>query len=109
MILRSLILCAALSLAACSTQERIDTTAFEPQADANTFRYRAYADASVRLDVPWAEEYRMDMLKEWLELNHKCPDGFTITSRKPVKKSEGIFADIYDIYYEGRCKPSQAT
>jgi hypothetical protein len=100
--LRALVVLVSLNaLGACESLDRRTNTDFVPAGQ--TFKYKGFADAIFRLDTEEGEKYRMRLLEEWLKLNNGCPKGFTIISRTPVRRSQGILSDIFDVYYEGRC------
>jgi hypothetical protein len=68
------------------------------------FEFRAIADAAYPEASPNGEAWRMRWLEQRLQQSSTCPNGYTITARKPVKLSTGALGSIYDIYYEGRCR-----
>jgi hypothetical protein len=96
-------LAATLALAGCGSVGGSTETEFMPQRD-GTFRFRAAADANNRLDSPEGEAARLRMLEDWLQLNRRCPRGYTIVDRRAELRGQGMFADIYDVNYVGRCK-----
>jgi hypothetical protein len=49
-----------------------------------------------------ADEFRMAMLQEWLDLNGLCGNGFQITSKRYISRGDG--PDAKNIYYVGKCK-----
>ena len=51
-----------------------------------------------------AEAERRIWLEQYLRDNRLCTNGYEVAQRKPVLKSKGLLGDIYDVYYEGRCK-----
>ncbi|WP_395016126.1 hypothetical protein [Dongia sp.] len=67
------------------------------------FEFRAIADAAYPEDSANGESWRMRWLEQRLQQTATCPNGYEITSRKPVLLSTGALGSIYDVYYEGRC------
>jgi hypothetical protein len=67
------------------------------------FEFRAIADAAYPEASANGEAWRMKWLKQRLTETGTCPNGYAITSRKPVLFSTGSLGSIYDVYYEGRC------
>lgn len=93
---------AALSLAACASQDRAALTEFEP-LEAGAFRYEATSGPAYPLDSPTAEAERIRWLERYLADNALCPDGYQITERKVVLTDQVLFGDIHRIYYSGAC------
>jgi hypothetical protein len=96
----------ALALAAmatgCATADKVTESEFRPVGEG--FEYRAKASASYPESSAGAEAQRMDWLRQYLSDAGLCPNGYEITKRTPVLQQRALLADIYDIYYEGRCK-----
>jgi hypothetical protein len=98
-----LVLCALLvPVAGCVEINRVNETSFVPASD-GTWKFKGYADAEYPLDTDAGEQARTTMLEKWLQENHLCAGGYTITDRQAVKKSSGLLADTYDVYYTGHC------
>lgn len=97
------LLAMSLALAGCSNVGGGAETEFMPQRD-GTFRFRATADANNRLDSPEGEAARLRMLEDWLQVNRRCPRGYTIVDRRAELRGQGLFADVYDVNYVGRCR-----
>ena len=93
---------AAASLAACGHYERLDTTHFSQTPTG--FEFRAVANPDHPLDDPTAESWRTNFLENYLEANHLCPNGYTITERVPTLTDHSDAGDSYDIRYEGACR-----
>ena len=91
----------ALLLTACTYLSKPESTRFDPEAGG--FEFRAIADAAYPEHTANGEAWRMRWLEQRLIQTGTCPQGYTITSRKPVLLSTGALGSIYDIYYEGRC------
>ncbi len=90
-------------LAGCAAYDRPALSTFEPLTE-TTFRYQAKTDSLVyREESPTAETERMRWLETYLTDNKFCPQGYEITSRKPVVTQDTL-ARTYTIYYAGRCK-----
>lgn len=89
-------------LAACAAHDQRMATDFMPLSDGR-WTYKSFADAGTPLESEAGERYRMQMLEIWLGENNRCQDGYSITSRQPIKRSTGLIGDIYDVHYEGVC------
>lgn len=90
---------AALVVAACVPPHPVYTPEFEPLPD-NRFRFEAGADSLFRqVDDPSAEADRLKTLQRFLDENHYCLKGYTITERKPVV----VDGSFHRIYYQGVC------
>lgn len=94
--MRALIL--LLLLAGCESLDRPYVTQFVPTD--NGFKYKARVGD---LESPEAEDRAMRMLREWLDINNKCKNGFRITSKQPVVATSFLGQKSYDVWYEGRC------
>lgn len=93
------LIAAAVLTASCTAPHPALNPEFEPLAD-NQFRYEAGADRLFQqADDPDAEARRMERLQEYLDQNHYCLKGYTITERKPVAVDEYITR----IFYKGVC------
>ncbi|OSQ34370.1 hypothetical protein, partial [Thalassospira sp. MCCC 1A01428] len=96
--MRSIIIIGLVSLlAACSTEDRLRGTEFEPYAD-GTFRYRA--------DVyyPYDDADRIKWLETSLKENSYCPNGYEITDKKEVVRANiGVFGDAKSVIFYGKC------
>jgi hypothetical protein len=93
---------ASLALAGCV--DRTSVSKFEPLAS-DEFRFEAAANSVLwPVDGPKAEAARMEWLETYLSNNHLCPNGYTITERKPVLVDSRPLGDAHTIYYRGRCK-----
>ncbi|WP_143339539.1 hypothetical protein [Desulfovibrio legallii] len=87
----------------CASQD-YHLTKFRPTTQDEQYQYYLYesfADAAYPVDSDDAEKIRLQWLKKWISENN-ITNKFDITSRRTVKKSSGLFGDIYDIYYEVR-------
>jgi len=91
-----------LLIGSCSYLHKPESTHFE--AVENGFAFRAIADAAYPEASANGEAWRLRWLEQRLRASGTCPNGYTITSRKPVRLSTGSLGSIYDVYYEGRCK-----
>jgi hypothetical protein len=86
------------------TSQDYHLTKFRPTTQDEQYQYYLYesfADAAYPVDSDDAEKIRLQWLKKWISENN-ITNKFDITSRRTVKKSSGLFGDIYDIYYEVR-------
>ncbi|PKR54404.1 hypothetical protein [Thalassospira marina] len=85
------------ALAACSTEDRLRGSEFEPYAD-GTFRYRA--------DVyyPYDDADRIEWLETALKENSYCPDGYEITDKKEIVRASTVLGDAKSQIFYGRCK-----
>lgn len=96
-----LLICFLCILTGCSNLD-FGYTKFQPlKIDANSkyFTFTAYGDAAYPENSDAAEQIRIEWLNRWLtenKLNHK---NMVIVSRSAVKKQDGLFGTIYDIYY----------
>ena len=85
--------------AGCVAPHPVYTPEFEPLPD-NRFRFEAGADNLFRqVDDPDAEADRMKTLQRFLDQNHYCLKGYTITERKPVV----VDGSFHRIFYQGVC------
>lgn len=99
---RILSMAALALLAGCASYDRHAMTSFEPSGD--SFRFEANADPVIYpLDSAAAEQDRMVWLETYLSQNNMCPDGYTITERKPVITGEPLTGTDYRIFYQGHC------
>jgi len=89
-------------IGACEYLHKPESTQFD--AVRGGFEFRAIADAAYPEASANGEAWRIRWLEQRLAETGTCPDGYTITSRKPVPLSTGSLGSIYDVYYEGRCK-----
>jgi hypothetical protein len=89
-------------LAACTAVETVDRPPLEQTE--NGFRYHAEANASYPADDPQAENMRLQFLDEAVTASLLCPNGYDIIDRKLVLKERVLGANLYDIYYTGRCR-----
>jgi hypothetical protein len=94
---------ALLSLLAggCEYLSKPESTRFD--AVKGVFEFRAIADAAYPEHTANGEAWRMNWLEQRLQQSGTCPNGYRITSRRPVLFSTGALGSIYDVYYEGRC------
>ena len=93
---------AILALAAgCEALSKPESTRFHPVSGG--FEFRAIADAAYPEASPNGEAWRMKWLAQRLSETGTCPNGYTITARRPVLLSTGALGSIYDIYYSGKC------
>lgn len=96
-------LCLALTipLAACAFDLK-NQSSFE-DFDDGRFRYQTFADVTWPESSEEAESVRLKVLRERLDDNGLCADGFSITERKASLKHKGLLGDVYDMVYYGRC------
>ncbi|WP_119305211.1 hypothetical protein [Dongia deserti] len=88
-----------LAITGCVAPHPVYTPEFEP-LPGNQFRYEAGADWLFQeLDDPDAEARRLAKLQEYLNQNHYCLNGYTITERKPVV----VDGSMHRIFYKGVC------
>ncbi len=66
-------------------------------------QFQAKAGSRFPESDPAAEELRISWLEAWLDQLKKCPDGYTVTSRRPFRFAEYNPAG-YDLVYELQCK-----
>lgn len=85
----------------CEYLSKPESTRFE--AVEGGFEFRAIADAAYPEQSANGESWRMRWLEQRLRETGTCPNGYEITSRRPVLFSTGVLGSIYDVYYEGRC------
>jgi len=90
-----------LLISGCAVLSKPESTHFDSVRGG--FKFRAIADAAYPEASPGGEAWRMTWLARNLKDNRVCPNGYVITSRKPVLLSTGTLGSIYDVYYEGRC------
>jgi hypothetical protein len=90
-----------LLVSGCAAADRVTETEFTP-VDGG-FRYRAKASASYPEDSLGAEQQRLAWLQQYVGDAKLCPNGYAIIKRTAVLQSRAILADIYDIFYDGRC------
>jgi len=88
----------------CENYDRVITTDFVPPGADGKFRFKGVASANEPLNDPAAEQKRERMVAEWLRLNGLCQGGYEIISRSPVLRNRALLGDVYDVFYEGRCK-----
>lgn len=70
-----------------------------------TFEYKAEAAADIGgFDSASGESRRLSALRDHLNLNGMCPDGYTVTSRSEAVDADGILGKRGYVYYAGRCK-----
>jgi hypothetical protein len=83
-------------LAACSTEDRLRATEFEPYAD-GTFRYKA--------DIygPYDDTDRVKWLETALRENRYCLNGYQITDKKEVVRAKTILGDAKTQIFYGKC------
>lgn len=92
-----------LVLVACGGgNDRLAMTKFFPLA-ADEFRYEATADALYPAESPAAEADRIAWLETYLRNGAHCPGGYVIVDRTVVRISEGVFGNLDQINYLGRC------
>lgn len=92
-------------MAGCASFDRVAVTKFEPtrtDANAQFFKFTAFADAAYPLTSEEAERTRIDWLETWLRDNNYDAKRYEVISRVPVLRKKGVFGDIYDIFYEIR-------
>jgi hypothetical protein len=101
---RTMALALALPLLAggCEYLSKPESTRFE--AVDGGFEFRAIADAAYPERSANGESWRMRWLEQRLRETGTCPNGYEITSRRPVLLSSGTLGSIYDVYYEGGCR-----
>src|SRR4051794_4125965 len=99
---RAVVVAVALASAGCEILDRPQPTHFEPTSGG--VRFRAIADAAYPEGSANGEAQRMSWLARNLKATGTCANGYAITSRKAVLAWHGQLADVYDVYYEGRCK-----
>jgi hypothetical protein len=88
-------------LSGCASVD-FSSTKFQPlpsDNQASYYEYVAFADAVWPENSSEAEKARMDRLNQWLFDNHISSKNIIIVSRKPIKKADGLFGTLYDIYY----------
>lgn len=97
---------AALSIAGCSSVDRIAMTSLEPATVDGVpgFKFRARSDAIRPENNAEAEAERMRWLQTYLDDNAMCKSGFVIAQRQAVMISDALFGRILDIFYTGTCK-----
>jgi hypothetical protein len=95
------ILIAAL-LAGCAHYDKLNTTSFSQTASG--FEFRAAANPEHPLDDKAAEAWRMNLLENYLEEHHLCPNGYNIAERVPTLGEQSAAGNSYDIRYTGSCR-----
>jgi hypothetical protein len=89
-----------LLLAGCTTDKL--NTSFTTTATG--FEFKGVANAAHPLDDPTAEAWRLGYLENYLEGNHLCPTGYTVTQRTPIVVNHTASGDAYDVIYDGHCQ-----
>lgn len=87
----------------CASVDRVAVTKFEPtrtEANAQFFKFTAFADAVYPLTSEEAERTRIDWLETWLRDNGYGAKKYEVISRIAVLRTKGLFGEIYDIFYE---------
>lgn len=95
----------AATIPACVDVNRKQYTTFDAAssgAGSITFTYMAMSTVFYPTESESAEQFRMAMLQEWLDLNQLCGDGFQIISKRYISRGDG--PDAKNIYYVGKCK-----
>lgn len=93
----------ALLLSACALEIDLKQQSRFEAFDDGRFRYESYADAAWPESSERAESARIKVLRETLETNKLCADGFELSERKAFLKQKGFAGDVYDLVYYGRC------
>lgn len=88
-----------LGLAACAAHKDAPQRTSFTAIDANSFQYQAVGDAAYPEYSKVAEASRMAALKQHLDQNHMCPNGYKITSRSP----KNVNGNVVEITYQGIC------
>lgn len=100
--MRTWLVFGALVLAGCAKVDKPVLTDFTPTPSG--FTYKATAGAGMAADSAKGEQWRIQMLEEYLRDNGVCPGGYTIVDRREILVTTGVLADIVDITYQGACK-----
>jgi hypothetical protein len=77
------------------------------EGDYAYYTFKTFAALDYPIDSEQAEETRIDWLKRWLEQNNLSTTDYKIIKREKYLVNKGLFASVYDLYYQVRVPASE--